>query len=218
MLAPAACTVPPPTLVQVVPLGVLPRFAVRSTLPLFALPAGGRSRVLRPLPSVPAPVTAVSQATRFTVKLLICTLLLAIEVQLSAVLVINPSTVLVGGLVYPQYCASTCTGSGTSCEPLAFLSASRPKRIDLPELNAMPLPALAVPKRAGFVAYATLSASITSTARLISALKGATGVNRLKKTPVPEPNVRVPVPPPLSAITGSMPVMPVVISVPLAAV
>src|SRR5439155_4001035 len=177
--------------VQACPLAAALRLAVRSTLPLFALPGGGRSSLMRPELSAPPPVIAVWQAARFAVKPLICTLLFASEVQLSSMLVINPSTVLVGGLVYPQYCASTCTGSGTSCEPLAFLSASRPKRIDLPELNAMPLPALAAPKRAGFVAYATPSASITLIARLTSALNGATGVVvRVRSTPVPEPKVR----------------------------
>ena len=60
--------------------------------------------------------------------------------------------------------------------------------------------------------------SITLIARLTSALKGASGVLRVKNMPVPEPKVSVPVPFPPSAITGSVPLMPVMSSVPLAAV
>ena len=139
---------PPPTLVQVVPLEDVPRLAVRSTLPLFALPGGGSSSLMRPELSAPPPLTAVWQAARFAVKLLICTLLFASEVQLSSLLVINT----IPAPAVTAYCASTCTGSGTSCEPFAFLSASRPKRICLPLPNAMPLPAVAVPKAAGLPA------------------------------------------------------------------
>ena len=134
----------------------------------------------------------------------------AIDVQLSWVLVMKA---FVGAPL--QYCASTWTGSGTSCEPFALRMASRPKRIclsfvvnALPSLNEMPLPAVAVAKRAGLVARLTPSASITLIARLISASygeAGAVGVLRVKKIPVPEPKVSVPVPKPAETITGSVP-------------
>ena len=60
----------------------------------------------------------------------------------------------------------------------------------MPSLNAMPLPEVAVPNRAGLVARLTPSASITLIARLMSASygeAGAVGVVRVKKIPVPEP-------------------------------
>src|SRR5437773_158843 len=77
--------------------------------------------MLRPLANALTAVFAVSHAARLLVKLLIATLLVASVVQLSASLVMNA--------VPFQYCVSSGTGSRTSCEPLAFLSASRPKRI-----------------------------------------------------------------------------------------
>src|SRR5439155_17997940 len=100
--APAAATkgVPPLTAVQACPLAAALRLAVSSTLPLFVLPGGGSMNIPRPLLSVvTGAVTAVLHHERLAVKLLICTLLLASVVQLSSLLVINPSTVLVGGLV-----------------------------------------------------------------------------------------------------------------------
>ena len=122
---------------------------MRSTLPLFALPGAGSINIPRPPLSVTGVVvSAVLHAVRFEVKALIWTLVFASEVQLSSLFVWN---------TYPApavtaYCASKRTGSGTSCEPFAFLSAKRPKRISLPLANAMPLPALAWPKRAGLLA------------------------------------------------------------------
>jgi hypothetical protein len=84
---------------------------------------------------------------------------------------------------------------------------------------AMPLPALAWPKRAGFAEYATPSASMTLIARLMSGSTGGTAVERVKNNPVPEPKVSVPVPSPVATITGSVPVvMPLASRVPLAAV
>src|ERR1035437_7462113 len=93
----------------------------------------------------------------------------AMVVQLSAALVIKPLPF--------QNCVCIGIGIAINCEPLAYCNRRRPKRIGLPELKAIPLPAVAVvPKRAGLVAYATPSASITFTASAISASNGALGV------------------------------------------
>src|SRR2546422_21952 len=111
---------------QACPLAAALRLAVRRTLPLFALPGGGRSSIPSPPLSVTGVVvSAVLHAERLAVKLLICTLLFARDVQLSSLLVINTKPVP----AVTAYCASIRTGRATSCEPFAFLSARRPKRI-----------------------------------------------------------------------------------------
>src|SRR5712692_5291917 len=188
---------------QVVPLALAPRLTVRSTPPLLALPGAASCSVLRPALSNPPPLIAVphvGEPLRLLVKLLMATLPAAIDVQPSAVLVTNA---LLGAP--SQYCASTWTGSATSCEPFALRMVSRPKRIGLPEPKAMPLPAVAVPKAAGLLAKATASVSITLSASAISALNGALGivVLRVNANPVPDPNVSVPLPPENAPIAGS---------------
>ena len=119
---------------QVVPAAPL-RLTLSSAAPSLPLPGGESTSVRRPEVNVPPPFTAVLQlgaGTILPVKV-IATVLLAIDVQLSAVLVMKASEAL-------AYWVSIGTASAVSCPPLAFGTRSRPKRNSAPESKAIPVP------------------------------------------------------------------------------
>lgn len=156
---------------------VSPRVMVKSMLPLFPAPGGPRTMAPRPALNGVTEFTETSSASRLPMKFP--------NPKFVVIRLVQRSNAFTAKNMPVRYCVSKGTCSGSSCDPLAPNSRKRPKRGTFPVENGLPFPGVACPNLAGFVGYATPSASMTLISRAMSALKGATGASRSKTNPPP---------------------------------